>query len=101
MASSPPMYSRVEEDHGTLNTLTKSSANLWATLSSSPKSLHTVWLEYQHGLGGKKSVKMFTSGERSGVKQKYCMSKPFWQLISKNLHRRFIAQIAIDATMEV
>ena len=78
MASSPLMYSRAGEGNGTLNTLIRSLVNLWATLSSSPKSPHTLWLEYQHKIGGRKPAKMFTPGERGRVKQKFCMCKLFW-----------------------
>ena len=83
MASSPLMYSTEREGHGTLNTLTRSLTDSRATLSASPKSLHTLWLEYQHGIGGRKPAKMFTPGERGRVKHKYCIQKPFWELISR------------------
>ena len=91
MPSSPLMYSREREGHGILNTLTRSLADSRATLSARPKSLHTLWLEYQHGIGSRKPTKMFIPGERGRVKHKYCMLKPFWELISRIIHNGFRA----------
>ena len=72
-----------------------------ATLSGSPKSLHILWLEYQHGIGGRKPAKMFTPGERGRVKHKYCMRKPFWDLIARMIRNGFTAQVAIDKVYDV
>lgn len=39
-----------------------------ATLSRNPKTLHTLWLEYEFGLGNRKAAKDFTREERGKVK---------------------------------
>ena len=83
MANSQLMNSRAREGHGTLNILTSLVAHERAILSASPKSLHILWLEHQHGIGGRKPVKLFTPVERGRVKHKYCMRKSFWELISR------------------
>jgi len=36
-----------------------------------PKCLHTLWVEYTHGIGGNKPAKDFTSVEKGKCKQKY------------------------------
>ena len=101
MANSPLMYSRAREGHGTLKILTRSVANERALLNASPKSLHTLWLEYQHGIGCRKPAKLFTPVERGRVKHEYCMRKPFWELITKMVQHGFTSQVAIDKVYEV
>ena len=101
MVNSLLMYSRAREGHGTLSILTRSVANERATLSAILKSLHTLWLEYQHGIGGRKPTKFFTPVERGRVKHKYCMRKPFWELITKMVQHGFASQVAIDKVYEV
>jgi hypothetical protein len=39
-----------------------------ASLSSNPRTLHLLWEEYQHGIGGRKAAKLFTSQERGRLK---------------------------------
>ena len=34
--------------------------------------------------------------KRGRAKQKYCMRKPFWELITKMVQRGFTSQVAID-----
>ena len=96
MANSLLMHSRARDGHGTLNILPRSVAHEWTTLTASPKSPHTLWLEYQHGISGRKPVKSFTPVKRGRVKQKYCTRKPFWELITKMVQRGFTSQVAID-----
>ena len=99
MVSSSLMYSREREGHGTINTLTRSTVNERAPLSPSPKSQHTVntlWLEYQYGIDGRKPAKLFIPEERGKVKHKYCIRKPFWELISRMAQNEFTSQLAID-----
>ena len=44
---------------------------------------------------------MFTPGERGRVKHKYCIQKPFWELIAKMIRNGFTAQVAIDKVYDV
>ena len=44
---------------------------------------------------------MFTPGERGRVKHKYCIWKPFWDLISRMIQNGFTAQVAIDKVYDV
>ena len=101
MANSPLMYSIAREGHGTWNILTRSVANECATLSASPKSLHTLWLEYQQEISGRKPAKLFTPGERGRVKHKYCMRKSFCELIIEMVQHGFTSQVAIDKVYKV
>ena len=42
-----------------------------ATLSPNPRLVHTLWQEYEFGIGGRKAVKDFTAAERGQVKYTY------------------------------
>jgi hypothetical protein len=53
-----------------------------ASLSPNPRTLHLLWEEYQHGIGARKSAKLFTSQERGRLKHKYCRRKIVWDLVS-------------------
>ena len=103
MASSPIMFTRsvsVNEGQEVLNTLTRRE-NSRATLSTNPKSLHALWMDYQNGIGGKKPEKLFTHEERGKVKHKYCVRKPFWELIERMIQNGFTANLEIDKVYNV
>ena len=53
-----------------------------ATISSTPKTLHDLWDEYQVGIGGRKAAKDFTFHERGKVKSLYSKHKLIWDCIS-------------------
>ena len=67
-----------------------------ATLSSAPRTLHTLWEEYTTGLGVAKAAKDFTSMERGAVKHKYTRRKVFWDSISRMINSGLSADVAID-----
>ena len=98
IANSPIMHSRVRNTEvgsqglDALNGQVDSNA----TLSASPKSLYTLWLEFQQGIGERKAAKLFTPAERGRFKYKYCFRKPFWVLVTKMVQNGFIANTAID-----
>ena len=75
--------------------------DLNATLSPCPKSLHILWMEYLHGIGGRKPAKDFTSEERGKQKHKYCLRKPFWDLTKHMINHGLSAQVAVDKIYNV
>jgi hypothetical protein len=54
-----------------------------ATLSPHPRSIHTLWQEYEFGIGGRKSVKHFTAAEQGKVKYNYHRRKVVWDTIAE------------------
>jgi hypothetical protein len=59
---------------------------LGASLSAKPKSLHDLWTEYTHGLGGHKPAGEFTQAERGGVnKFTYCRRNCFWTVVAAHI----------------
>ena len=61
-----------------------------------PKCMHTLWVEYTHGLGGNKAAKDFTATERGRVKQKYYRRKTFWDIVSVLVNAGYGAPAAVD-----
>ena len=53
-----------------------------ATLGKNPKTLHSLWREFEEGLGGRKPAKMFTARERGKVKQMYYRRKVVWDSVA-------------------
>jgi Transcriptional activator of glycolytic enzymes len=70
-----------------------------ATLAPQPRTLQDCWMEYQHGIGGRKPAKDFTAAERgnrmNGIKQKYYRRKFIWLTIEKLMERGDTRQQAI------
>ena len=54
---------------------------LVATLATSLKSLHDLWIEYDCGIGGRKTAKLFTPSERGKVKFVYSRRNVAWKMI--------------------
>ena len=52
-----------------------------ATLMPTPRSLHDLWQEYQHRVGGRKAARLFSYSERGRVKHRYCRRKVVCDLI--------------------
>ena len=67
-----------------------------ATLSKNPRSLHTLWHEYEFGIAGKKPAKFFNSRDRGANRHTYSKRKIFWDLIVKMVNRGRSANDAID-----
>jgi Transcriptional activator of glycolytic enzymes len=71
-----------------------------ATLSKNPKTLHSLWQEFEEGLGGRKPAKMFTARERGRVKQMYYRRKVVWDTVALLIRAGYTAQTAIDQIYE-
>ncbi len=67
-----------------------------STLSPNPRMLYLLWGEYEHGIGGRKAARLFTSEERGRVKHKYHQRKIVWDCISLQVRAGVTAQVAID-----
>jgi len=67
-----------------------------AVLIPTPRSLHDLWCEYQHGIGGRKAARLFSHSERGRVKYKYSRRKVVWDLIAKLVRAGHTADAAID-----
>ena len=72
-----------------------------ATLSPLPKTIHTLWLEYQFGIGGRKAAKDFTSFERGKVKYNYHRRKVVWDVVGELVCGGWTAAVACDRISEV
>ncbi len=56
---------------------------MMATLMPSPRrSLHDLWQEYHHGVGGRKAALLFSYSERGRSKHRYSRRKVVWDLVS-------------------
>ena len=69
-----------------------------ATMCSVPGNLYILWQEWQHGIGGRKAVRLFTAKER-GLrcnKYKFYQRKHVWNLIKKHLNAGWDAHAAIE-----
>ena len=72
-----------------------------ALLSNNPKSLHTLWNEYEFGLGNNKAAKDFTSKERGKVKYLYHRRKVVWEKVTEMVRSGYIARDACNKIYEV
>ena len=74
VANSPFMFSRqtnIAEAMNNLNQLnTRLDSN--AILSPTPRSLYTLWIEYQLGIGAREAAKLFLVEEIGRVKHRCC-----------------------------
>ena len=67
-----------------------------ASLSPYPFTLHVLWDEWEHGIGGRKPTSQFTEHER-GVKSRkstYCRRLAFWSLVNRLINRGHLANDA-------
>ena len=78
------------------NFLDEARVDVTATLSANPRSLYTLWTEYNQGIGGRKAAKYFNASERGRVKHKYCMRKPFWTLVAHMIRSGDNSAVAIE-----
>jgi hypothetical protein len=67
-----------------------------ATLSPTPRSLYTLWQEYQDGIGGRKAARLFTPRERGQVKHKFSRRKVVWETVERLVRGGLQANVAID-----
>ena len=54
-----------------------------ATLLPHPRSIHSLWTEYEFGIGGRKAAKDFTAAERGRVKYTYHRRKVVWDAVAE------------------
>ena len=67
-----------------------------ATLMPTPRSLHELWLEFQHGVGGRKAARLFSHSERGRSKHRYHRRKVVWDLVGGLIRQGHTAEVAID-----
>ena len=67
-----------------------------ATLSKNPKTLHSLWREFEEGLGGRKAAKMFTARQRGQVKQMYYQRKVVWDTVALLVRAGYTAETAVQ-----
>ena len=104
MANSPIMHSRqrnnTEEEGLALLGEVVDNVDRNATLTATPRSLHLLWTEYMHGVGGRKAARLFTPAERGKVKHKYSLRKTFWDLVKVMVNQGYTSSSAIDKVYE-
>jgi len=61
-----------------------------------PKCMHSLWVEYTHGVGGNKPAKDFTPTEHGKVKQKCYRRRVFWDIVSTLVNAVHGAPAAVD-----
>lgn len=67
-----------------------------ASLSKNPRSLYTLWHEYEFGIAGRMPAKFFSSRDRGANRYTYSKRKTFWDLVVKMVNRGRSANEAID-----
>ena len=67
-----------------------------AELSKNPRSLYTLWHEYEFGIGSRKAAKDFDVRDRGANRYNYSKRKVFWDLVSLMVRRGRQANEAID-----
>ena len=72
-----------------------------ASLSSCPKSIHTLWQEYEFGIGNRKPAKDFTGSERGRHKYSYHRRKVVWDQVAEMVRSGWDANTACTKIYEV
>ena len=72
-----------------------------AVLSKCPRTLHTLWNEYEFGLGNRKAAKNFTAVERGRVKYIYHRRKVVWHKVAEMVRSGWSAHDACNRLYEV
>lgn len=72
-----------------------------AELSSCPRTLYDLWLEYEEGIGGRKAARLFTAQERGRVKHTYTRRKIVWDLVKKLIRNGLSYELACDRIYKV
>ena len=76
------------------------ASRLRPKLIDNPRCLHTLWMEYEFGLGGKKAAKLFTDKERGADRSRYSKRLIFWSKISEMIRSGWTSTAAINAVTE-
>ena len=71
-----------------------------ACLSRCPKTLHTLWIEYEFGLANRKPAKDFTASERGKVKYVYHRRKVVWDKIGEMIRSGWSSDEACNKIYE-
>jgi hypothetical protein len=56
-----------------------------ANLSPCLRSLHELWMEYIHGLGGRQPASQFSHGERGKSKHRYFCRNVIWKMLVQKM----------------
>ena len=67
-----------------------------ATLSTGPKSVHDLWQEYQHGIGGRLPARRFRPSERGRCKNTYSRRNLVWKIVKDMILAGLDADVACD-----
>jgi hypothetical protein len=67
-----------------------------ATLMPTPRSLHDLWQEFHHGVGGRKAARLFSYSERGRSKHKYHRRKVVWDVVAGLVRQGHTAEVGID-----
>ncbi|KAI2511670.1 hypothetical protein MHU86_2736 [Fragilaria crotonensis] len=87
------------DDEGAAEVPERAAANdlaMMATLMPTPRSLHDLWQEYHHGVGGRKAARLFSYSERGRSKHRYHRQKVVWDLVGRLIWQGDTAETAID-----
>jgi len=68
--------------------------NQSATLMPVPRTLHLLWKEWHHGVGGRKPARLFMARERGLFKHKFHRRKLVWDLIVGLIRGGLTANVA-------
>lgn len=67
-----------------------------SSLTNNLRSLHTLWFEYEMGIGGKKPAKLFTAAERGKDRFRYSQRKVFWIKVAEMVRAGWQSTEAIN-----
>ena len=67
-----------------------------ARLSAKPRTIHDLWLEYQHGIGGRIPARRFRPTERGRCKNTYSRRNLVWKLVKDMILAGLDADVACD-----
>ena len=67
-----------------------------ATLSSCPRSLYSLWEEFEVGIGGRLPARLFSSQQRGRCKFTYSRRKHVWDAIEGMIRSGYTAHAACD-----
>lgn len=97
-AVNPNARSRVGENDPTID----GDHDTGARLSRCPKTCHTLWKEYEHGIGtNSKPAKDFTRAERGRNKFIYNRRKYVWDIVAELVRAGISADVACDRIHDV
>ena len=92
----PQQQQKQQEHHAAVAAAGGDHAMMLATLMPTPRSLHDLWQEYQHGVGGRKAARLFSYSERGRSKHRYHRRKIVWDLIGGLVRQGHTADASID-----